>query len=44
MLFRSYRTETLIDLANEHGLDAEFMDDWEELPHKQSKIRVTRRS
>jgi SAM-dependent methyltransferase len=39
-----YRTETLIALADKNGLDAEFMDDWEELPHKQSKIRVTRRS
>ena len=39
-----YRTETLIALAGKHGLDAEFMDDWEELPHQQSKIRVTRRS
>jgi len=39
-----YRTETLIALADSHGLDAEFMDDWEELPHQQSKIRVTRRS
>lgn len=39
-----YRTETLIALADKNGLDAEFMDDWEELPHKQSKIRITRRS
>lgn len=39
-----YRTETLLGLADEHGLDAEFMADWEELPHPQSKIRVTRRS
>jgi hypothetical protein len=38
-----YRTETLIALADKNGLDAEFMDDWENLPHKQSKIRVTRR-
>ncbi len=38
-----YRTETLIVLANARGLDAEFMTDWEELPHRQSKIRVTRR-
>ncbi|WP_017604398.1 class I SAM-dependent methyltransferase [Nocardiopsis alkaliphila] len=35
-----YRTETLIDLAARHGLQARFMDDWEELPHGQSKIRV----
>ena len=38
-----YRTETLIALADKHGLDAQFMADWEELPHQQSKIRVTRR-
>ena len=36
-----YRTQTLTDLAATHGLTARFMDDWEELPHKQSKIRVT---
>ena len=36
-----YRTETLIDLAGKHGLAARFMEDWEELPHGQSKIRVT---
>jgi SAM-dependent methyltransferase len=35
-----YRTETLIALAEKHGLRAKFMDDWEQLPHKQSKIRV----
>ena len=39
-----YQTETLIALAGQNGLDAEFMDDWEELPHQQSKIRVTRRA
>lgn len=39
-----YRTETLLELAAKHGLDAQFMADWEELPHEQSKIRVTRRS
>jgi SAM-dependent methyltransferase len=39
-----YQTQTLIDLADSHGLDAEFMPDWEELPNRQSKIRVTRRS
>ncbi len=38
-----YRTETLVALADRHGLDAAFMDDWERGPHKQSKIRVTRR-
>ncbi len=36
-----YRTETLVALAERHGLRARFMDDWEELPHGQSKIRVT---
>ena len=38
-----YRTETLLALAERHGLAARFMDDWETRPHKQSKIRVTRR-
>lgn len=37
-----YRTETLLALAAEHGLSGSFMDDWEKLPHKQSKIRITR--
>lgn len=36
-----YRTGTLIALAEKHGLAARFMTDWEELPHGQSKIRVT---
>lgn len=36
-----YRTETLIALARAHGLEARAMTDWDELPHKQSKIRVT---
>ncbi|MHB9861639.1 class I SAM-dependent methyltransferase [Streptomyces sp. YIM S03343] len=36
-----YRTETLISLAEQHGLTARFMDDWEKRPHGQSKIRVT---
>jgi hypothetical protein len=36
-----YRVETLVELAGKHGLRARFMDDWEELPHGQSKIRVT---
>ncbi len=36
-----YRTETLIGLAEGHGLRARFMDDWERLPHGQSKIRVS---
>ena len=35
-----YRTETLLALAEKHGLEARFMADWEELPHGQSKIRV----
>lgn len=38
-----YRTETLVTLADKHGLGARFMEDWEKLPHGQSKIRVTRR-
>ncbi|GAA5041874.1 SAM-dependent methyltransferase [Thermocatellispora tengchongensis] len=37
-----YRTETLLDLAARYGLAARFMDDWEKLPHKQSKIRITK--
>ncbi len=37
-----YRTETLIARAGRHGLRARFMDDWELLPHEQSKLRVTR--
>jgi ubiquinone/menaquinone biosynthesis C-methylase UbiE len=36
-----YRTATLLALARKHSLSARFMDDWEALPHKQSKIRVT---
>ncbi|GAA4573736.1 class I SAM-dependent methyltransferase [Planotetraspora kaengkrachanensis] len=36
-----YRTETLIGLAEQHGLKAEFMGDWERSRHKQSKLRVT---
>jgi len=36
-----YRTETLVDLAARYGLRATFMEDWEKLPHKQSKIRIT---
>ncbi|MGW6566817.1 class I SAM-dependent methyltransferase [Streptomyces sp. NPDC054975] len=35
-----YRTETLTRLAEKHGLRARFMDDWERLPHGQSKLRV----
>jgi SAM-dependent methyltransferase len=37
-----YRTETLTALAASHGLRAAFMADWEELPHEQSKMRITR--
>lgn len=37
-----YRAQTLIDLARSHGLEAEYMADWEETGHEQSKIRVTR--
>lgn len=36
-----YRTETLLQLARKHGLEARFMEDWEKRPHGQSKIRVT---
>ncbi|MBV1936800.1 class I SAM-dependent methyltransferase [Streptomyces sp. BV286] len=36
-----YRTETLAGLAARHGLSARFLDDWEALPHRQSKLRVT---
>ena len=36
-----YRTETLVELAAGYGLTARFMDDWEELPHRQSKMRLT---
>ncbi|WP_070197774.1 class I SAM-dependent DNA methyltransferase [Streptomyces oceani] len=35
-----YRPSTLAALAEVHGLHARVMDDWEELPHKQSKMRV----
>lgn len=37
-----YRSESLIAAAERHGLQARFMDDWEELRHIQSTIRVTR--
>ncbi len=37
-----YRTQTLVDLAAKHGLEATFMDDWESTGHDQSKIRITR--
>jgi len=35
-----YRTQTLVELAAKHGLEATFMDDWEQTGHPQSKIRV----
>jgi ubiquinone/menaquinone biosynthesis C-methylase UbiE len=37
-----YRTETLLELARGHGLAAQYMADWKETGHEQSKIRVTR--
>lgn len=36
-----YRTETLVALAKKYDLEARFMADWEERPHRQSKIRIT---
>jgi SAM-dependent methyltransferase len=36
-----YRTQTLTELAAARGLRAAFMSDWEELPHEQSKLRLT---
>jgi SAM-dependent methyltransferase len=39
-----YRAETLIELANSHGLNAVLMEDWLEVGHLQSKMRVTRRT
>ncbi|SFH00074.1 Methyltransferase domain-containing protein [Actinopolymorpha cephalotaxi] len=35
-----YRTETLLKLAQRHGLRGRFMADWEKRPHGQSKIRL----
>jgi SAM-dependent methyltransferase len=35
-----YRTDTLVELADRCGLDAAFMDDWEAMQLRQSKIRV----
>lgn len=37
-----YRTQTLVELAAKHGLEATFMDDWESTGHDQSKIRITK--
>jgi SAM-dependent methyltransferase len=34
--------DTLIGLAGSHGLDAELMEDWEQLGNTQPKLRVTR--
>ncbi|MFG3255602.1 class I SAM-dependent methyltransferase [Streptomyces sp. NPDC048172] len=36
-----YRPATLLALAESRGFTAVPMDDWDALPHKQSKIRVT---
>jgi SAM-dependent methyltransferase len=36
-----YRTETLVALAGRHGLTGQLMNDWEELPHPQSKLRIS---
>ncbi|QVQ52482.1 class I SAM-dependent methyltransferase [Spiractinospora alimapuensis] len=37
-----YRTEHLLTMAEKHGFRPEFREDWEERPHRQSKIRVTK--
>ena len=39
-----YRTDTLTALAARFGLTGQFMDDWEKLPHLQSKLRLTRQA
>jgi SAM-dependent methyltransferase len=39
-----HRADSLIDLADSYGLDAELLKDWEQLGHPQSKLRVTRRT
>ncbi len=39
-----YRTQTLIELAAAHGLQARYMADWEKTGHEQSKLRLTRGS
>ena len=36
-----YRTQTLVAVAAKYQLQAEFMADWEELRHNQSKIRIS---
>ncbi len=38
-----YRTQTLITLAARHGLDAQYLPDWDATGHEQSRIRVTHR-
>jgi SAM-dependent methyltransferase len=38
-----HRADTLIDLADYYGLDAELLKDWDQLGLPQSKIRITRR-
>ncbi|MGH3196682.1 MAG: class I SAM-dependent methyltransferase [Streptosporangiaceae bacterium] len=37
-----YRTQTLTGLAAKHGLAAQYLADWEETGHEQSKLRLTR--
>ena len=36
-----YRSETLLELARSHGLDARVMTDWKQFGGPQTKIRVT---
>jgi len=36
-----YRTETLMTLARRHGLTGQFMTDWEEQSHPQSRLRIS---
>ena len=38
-----HRADTLISLAGSRGLDAELMEDWDELGHPHAKLRLTRR-
>jgi SAM-dependent methyltransferase len=37
-----YRAQTLLDLAERHGLQGRYLDDWSRTGHEQSKIRLTR--
>ena len=39
-----YRTATLLGLAEQHGLEAQLVDDWHDPWDHQPKIRVTRRA